>query len=127
MPDIDDLAKLITEAVGEYTEDVTKAIEKRANKAADTIREEAARDAPRDTGGYAEGFAKSNVSERNGVRRYAIWNKKKPYLGHLLEFGHVKRGGGRVAGKPHMRPAFDKEATAFQDDIRRIIRNGGGS
>lgn len=118
--DIDRLAAVIAGAVREYTDDVTAAIEKEIDEVAGEVREAVVGDAPRDTGDYAKGFKVT----KQGNRRI-VWNKKHSGLVHLLEFGHAKVNGGRVMGKPHMRPAYDRIAAKLPERIKEIIKNGG--
>lgn len=121
---IDRLAAEITKAIQEYTEDVSEAIEQKVDEVADQVLEEVKRTAPKRTGKYRRGFTKTNRNELGRVRRF-IWNRRRYMLVHLLEFGFAKRGGGRVAGRPHLRPAFDKYVPKLIEEIRKIIRNGG--
>ncbi|TCN00859.1 hypothetical protein EV294_101309 [Paenibacillus sp. BK033] len=124
---IDQLANVLTSAVQAYTQDVGEAIENKVDEVADAVLQDTKRDSPYRTGRYRKGFAKTKrVLPGQGYKGYYIWNKKYYRLVHLQEFGHAKRGGGRVAGKPHLRPAYDRNAEKLQDDIKRIIRNGGG-
>lgn len=122
---IDQLANEISRAVREYTEDVSEAIEKKVDTTADKILAEVKATSKFDTGNYAKGFKKTKKDEQRKVKRI-IWNKKQYRLVHLLEFGHAKRNGGRVAAKPHLRPAYEKYGAQLPEDIKRIIRNGGG-
>lgn len=121
---IDNLADAITQAVREYTEDVTAAVEKEVEATADKVLADVKQAAPKRTGEYAKTFVKTDKS-LPGKRRYVIWNKKHYRRVHLLEFGHAKRGGGRVSGKPHLRPAHDKYAKEMVENIKDIIKNGG--
>lgn len=121
---IDNLAAEITLAVKEYTEDVSAAIEREADQTSQRLAKEIRARSPRRTGEYAKGWARKKQG-RDGEIRYIIYNRRKPRLAHLLEFGHAKRGGGRVAERPHIRPPADKEIEAFQNRVRTIIRNGG--
>lgn len=121
---IDNLAAEITLAVKEYTEDVSAAIEQEADQSSQRLVKEIRAKSPRRTGEYAKGWTRKKQG-RDGEIRYIIYNRRKPRLAHLLEFGHAKRGGGRVAERPHIRPPADKEIEAFQNRVRTIIRNGG--
>lgn len=121
---IDQLANEITQAVKEYTEDVSEGIEKVVDDTAKAVLKEVKATAPVATGGYAKGFKITKEDDDTGRKRI-IWNKKHGWKAHLLEFGHAKRGGGRVDGKPHMRPAYEKYAADLPDQIKSIIKGGG--
>jgi hypothetical protein len=123
---IDRLAEAIADAVREYTEDVSAAIERKVNETAEAVRKSAEAGAPKNTGKYAKGF-KVTKQDGSGRMRRVVWNKKDYRRVHLLEFGHAKRGGGRVRALPHLRPAYDKHGADLPEDIKRIIRNGGGT
>ena len=103
---------------------MTAGIEKEVESTADKVLAEVKNLARKRTGEYARTFVKTKKS-LPGKQRYVIWNKKNYRLVHLLEFGHAKAGGGRVQGYPHLRPAHDKYAAEMEDNIKRIIRNGG--
>src|SRR5690606_4056366 len=99
---IDRMAIEITQAIQEYTEDVAEAIEQRVDEVAGQVLKEVKQTAPKRTGKYRRGFVKTKRDEPGRVRRF-VWNRRYYMLVHLLEFGFAKRGGGRVAGRPHLR------------------------
>lgn len=122
---VDDLGKEIANTVAAYTKDVSQAIEVEVDRTAKEVRDEIKNTAPERTGEYAKGFSvkKDNSS---GKSNRIIYNRKKPGLVHLLELGHVKRGGkGRVAAKPHLQTSYDKIVPKMEKNIERIIKNGG--
>lgn len=124
---IEQLAAAITQAMKEYTEDVSDAIAAKVDEVADQVFNEVKTNHPYidRTGKYTRGFVKTR-QDSNGKTRRVIWNKKHYSRVHLLEFGHVKRGGqGRIEARPHLRPAYEKYGAALPDHIARIIRNGG--
>jgi len=122
---IDNLAAEITLAVKQYTEDVSKAIENEVNETAKKVRKDAADNSPVDTGEYKKGWTRRK-STKGGQIKYTIYNKEKPGLVHLLEFGHAKVDGGRVPAIPHLRPAYDKYVPEMERKIKKIIKDGGG-
>lgn len=121
---IDNFTDEITMAVKAYTDDVTEAIEKEVDQTSKEMMQEIRNTSPRKVGNYAKGWTRKKEGE-GGKVKYTIYNKNKPYLTHLLENGHAKRGGGRVAARPHIRPAYDKYVPTMEDRIKAIIRNGG--
>lgn len=44
-------------------------------------------------------------------------------IAHLLEHGHAKRGGGRVAGREHIAPAEEKGNRELVQKIERGLRS----
>lgn len=53
-----------------------------------------------------------------------VHSKNRYQIAHLLEHGHAKRGGGRVAARPHIAPAEETGICQLEEEIERGIRNG---
>ena len=121
---IDQLATEITRAVAQYTEDVASAIEKEVDDTAKAVQADIKAGSPVRTGEYKKGWTRKK-SRKGGSVTQTIYNKNKPQPTHLLEHGHAKRGGGRVEGKPHIEPAYDKHVPAMERRIEQIIKDGG--
>ena len=117
----------IANAIADYTEDVVVAIEEEIDNTAEKVKEEIqSSSAWKDrTGEYRKGWT-IKKENRKGEAVRIIYNKNKPGLVHLLEFGHAKRGGGRVAGRPHVQPAYEKYVPQMEQNIEDIIKKGGG-
>jgi Mg2+ and Co2+ transporter CorA len=120
---VNQLADAITQAIREYTDDVIESIGRATDETSDKILREVKSLAP-GKGRYRAGFAKNNQSTPNN-RRYVVWNKKFYRLVHLLEKGHATRDGGETRKFPHMGPAEQKHIPAYEEKVKRIIRNGG--
>lgn len=115
----------LSKIIEEYTEEVSIAIEEEIDKTAKELKEEIQATSPKKTGKYSKGFAIKKEGSRGTASRI-IYNKSKPGLVHLLELGHAKRGGkGRVAARPHLRPAYDKIVPKMEKEIENIIKRGG--
>lgn len=118
---VDDLAGEIVLAVKTYTEEVGAAIEEAVKKTARALAADLRETSPKDTGQYAKGW----TARKEGPGRYVVYNKKKPQLTHLLEHGHAKRGGGRVEGRPHIKPAKERHIPQLERKIAQILERGG--
>lgn len=117
--------ELVDKYMSDYRDEViyylSESIFKAANKAAKKLRNESPKGA---TGKYAKGWA---VKKENGRLRVVatVYGKDGTYqLAHLLEKGHAKRGGGRVAAIEHIRPveewAQDEAINIFLDKMESI-------
>lgn len=118
---VDELAGEIVLAIRAYTEDVSEAIDQAARDTAKAMAKDLRETSPKDTGEYAKGW----TYRKEAPGSYRVYNKKKPQLTHLLEHGHAKRGGGRVEGRPHIKPAEDRYVPEFEKKVQQILERGG--
>lgn len=120
MGGLDDIRKILDEYSGEVRIAVDMATKETATEAVKKLRKPPT---PIRTGQYAKHWTQQAQVKRNYTTRI-IYGKKPTYrLAHLLENGHAKRGGGRVAGIPHIKPV---EEWAYSDVIERVVRKIGG-
>ena len=68
------------------------------------------------TGKYASGWTYQTEKTRFG-NTTTIYNRT-PGLPHLLENGHAKRGGGRVAGRKHIAPVEAELTRTFEMEVK---------
>jgi len=69
---------------------------------------------------YASGWTSKTETGRTSSQG-TIYNRTVPGLPHLLENGHAMRGGGRVAGRPHIKPVEEKIIQEFEQEVRKSI------
>ena len=119
-----DLTIEIEKALREYTEEVEEAIARVIEEDVEAAVKELKNVSPKKTGEYARGWA-AQKEVSGGTIKMTIYNKNKWQLIHLLEFGHAKRGGGRVSARPHIAPVEEKLIDKVTRDIEEVIRRGG--
>ncbi len=124
MTNLDNLARDIMGQFTDWTDKVEKSVDDKVKTSADALSVEIAAKSPRKTGEYAKGWA-VKPQRSGGQKQYVVHNKTKYRLTHLLEKGHAKKGGGRVAGIPHIAPAADRHIKDLVSGIQQIVRNGG--
>ena len=79
--------------------------------------------APKRTGVYKKSWATKKTKETSNSLVMTVHSKNRYQIAHLLEHGHAKRGGGRVAAIPHIEPAEAAGASLLQQKIERGLRS----
>lgn len=108
---------LLEEYGAEAEEAVKEVIPKVAKEAAKKLRATS----PKKTGEYAKGWTQKVTQTRLGSEA-VVYNKNKPGLAHLLEFGHAKRNGGRTKAIEHVLPVYSWAQTEAQKRIEEALK-----
>ena len=114
---IDNLAKTIMEGLQEYADVASADVKTAVRKAGKNVKAEISANAPKRTGAYAKSWAVKTQKETANSLEVVVHSKNRYQIAHLLEHGHAKRGGGRVAGIPHIAPAEEKAVKQLEEDI----------
>lgn len=114
-----EIKKILDDYSAEASEEVKEAVKTVTKKTAKKVRQNA-KSTFNGTGAYAKGWTSKVEVDRMSATG-TIYNKNKPWLAHLLENGHAKRGGGRVAGRPHIKPAEEEAKKELVDEIERRL------
>ena len=114
---IDNLAKTIMEGLQEYADVASADVKTAVRKAGKNVKAEISANAPKRTGAYAKSWTVKTEKETAHSLEVVVHSKNRYQIAHLLEHGHAKRGGGRVAGIPHIAPAEEKAVKQLEEDI----------
>lgn len=114
---VSDILKDYAEEKAKDTGDIVKAVAKKGALAIKNESLEKFEPAGLKKGRYGTGWTTTIEEKRLGTVA-TIHNAKYPGLPHLLENGHAKRGGGRVAGTAHIAPVEDE----IERNIDMMIR-----
>lgn len=118
---IDNLAKTIMEGLQEYADVASEDVKTAVRKAGKNVKAEISANAPKRTGAYAKSWAVKTEKETAHSLEVVVHSKNRYQIAHLLEHGHAKRGGGRVAGIPHIAPAEEKAVKQLEEDIMKKL------
>lgn len=118
---IDNLAKTIMEGLQEYADVASEDVKTAVRKAGKNVKTEISANAPKRTGAYAKSWAVKTQKETANSLEVVVHSKNRYQIAHLLEHGHAKRGGGRVAGIPHIAPAEEKAVKQLEEDIMKKL------
>ena len=122
MVKVDKLAETVMEGLREYADLATDDLKSAVKKAANSVKSDISKNAPKDTGTYAKSWATKNTKETANSLEVTVYSRNRYQIAHLLEHGHAKRGGGRVAGKPHIAPAEQKAVDTLEREIQKKLK-----
>ena len=118
---VEQLAAEVMSGLEEYAELAADVLKKEIQEAGKTAKTQIEQSAPRKTGRYAESWAVKKVSETSNSLEVTVHSRNRYMLTHLLENGHAKRGGGRVAAIPHIAPAEEAAVQSLERNIETAL------
>lgn len=121
MTSIDNLADEIMKGLTEYVDLAEADMKKAVKKTATAVKKDIAANAPKRTGKYAASWTTKKTKENSHTLEMTVHSKNRYQLAHLLEKGHAKRGGGRVAGRPHIAPAEESGVEMLEKLITEAL------
>ena len=116
---IDKMSDAIMAGLKEYADLATDTVKEAVKDSAKTVKKEIQENAPKRTGRYRKSWTSKKTAENSNSMTVTVYSKDRYQIAHLLEHGHAKRGGGRVAGREHIAPAEEK---GKQELLRKIER-----
>lgn len=105
MTSIDKLASEVMSELSEYAELADTVMKKAVRKTATSVKKEISANAPKKSGRYKKSWTTKKTKENSHSLEMTVHSRDRYQIAHLLEHGHAKRSGGRVAAIPHIAPA----------------------
>lgn len=119
---IDEMAQAVMDGLIEYADLASDEMKKCVRVAGTTVKKEIQKNAPVDTGKYRDSWTVTKQKENSSSLELVVHSKTRYQLAHLLEHGHAKRGGGRIAGKVHIAPAEELGERELVQNIERSLQ-----
>jgi len=122
---IDQLAAEIAKGLADYSQDVVEKVNVSSEKVGKAAVKKLKQTSPKRYGNYAKSWTMKTEPEIGQPHKRIVHVKAPHYrLAHLLEYGHAKVGGGRVEGRPHIRPAEEEVIREFTREVEEAIKRG---
>ena len=121
---IDQMASVIMDGLKEYADLATDDLKAAVKKTGNEVRKQIQSTAPKASGKYSKSWSVKTTKESSNGMEVTVYSRNRYQLAHLLEFGHAKRGGGRVAARPHIAAAEQAGIESFEQAMERSLRNG---
>lgn len=121
----DELAAAIMDELHTYDQKVTDGIKKEIRQVAKECRQDIVEHSPVDTGEYKSGWKDKVKYEDASNIRITVYNKKEPYITHLLEHGHAGPGGiakGSARPFPHIAPAEQRAEEKLMRKVKVVVK-----
>lgn len=119
---VEQMADEIAQQLAAWADDVTANTKDAVREVAKQCLDEVRENSPVRTGRYKKGWTNVVSYEGQTDLRVTVHNKTDYQLTHLLEFGHAKRGGGRVEPKPHIKQAEQHATEALGRKVEAAVK-----
>ena len=120
---VDEMDQAIQEQLQKYTGSITEDMKDSLRESAKEIRKDISRNSPVRTGRYKKSWSVKKLSEDSTGLDLVVHSKNRYQLTHLLEHGHALRNGGRVEGKPHIKPAEEAGKKKLVESLKEKIQH----
>lgn len=114
---IDGMDKAIMEELEKYRDLAAEDLKEAVKQTGNDVKKDISANAPVRTGKYKKSWSVKKTAETAESIEVVVHSKNRYQIAHLLEHGHAKRGGGRVAAIPHIGPA---EKRGEEELVRKI-------
>ena len=121
---IDEMDNAIMEELEKYADLAADELKAAVKETAASVRKDIQAGAPVDTGKYKKRWSVKNVREDSESIELVVHSRNRYQIAHLLEHGHAKRGGGRVAAKPHIASAEQRGNEKLVQTIEQKLKGG---
>lgn len=119
---IDQMDDAIMEELEKYADLASDDLKEAVKETAASVKKDIQANAPVDTGKYKKSWAVKNVHEDSESIDLVVYSKNRYQIAHLLEHGHAKRNGGRVAAQPHIAAAEERGNETFVKTIEQKLK-----
>lgn len=121
---INEMGDAIMDELEKYAELASDDLKAAVKETAASVRKDIQAGAPVDTGKYKKSWSVKNVHEDSESIDLVVHSRNRYQIAHLLEHGHAKRGGGRVAAKPHIAAAEQRGNEKLVTTIEQKLKGG---
>jgi hypothetical protein len=121
---IDEMDSAIMEELEKYADLAADELKAAVKETAASVKKDIQAGAPVDTGKYKKSWSVKNVREDSESIELVVHSRNRYQIAHLLEHGHAKRGGGRVAAKPHIASAEQRGNEKLVQTIEQKLKGG---
>ena len=121
---IDEMDNAIMDELEKYADLAADELKAAVKETAASVRKDIQAGAPVDTGKYKKSWSVKNVREDSESIELVVHSRNRYQIAHLLEHGHAKRGGGRVAAKPHIASAEQRGNEKLVQTIEQKLKGG---
>ena len=116
---VEQMADAIAQSMAEFADFSNEVMKECVTETSKSVKKEIQENAPVLTGKYKKSWAAKTVKENANSLTMVVHSHDRYQIAHLLEHGHAKRGGGRVAAIPHIAPAEQRGAEELVSRIER--------
>lgn len=123
----DSLEIVLSKTLSDYGDAVSAGLAVEVGKAGRIALKSVRNGSPKKTGAYRKDWKLKTERQiiNDDVASVTVYNQDRGYLTHLLENGHQKAGGGRVAAIPHIKPAEEEARQYLDGAVQRVIEEAG--